>query len=111
MTELELGKRIQRLRKQSGLSQLDMATLCEMQSGHLANIEHGKRSPTFATLNKIADGFGISVSELVADAEPTLQATDETMNMVIAQVKQMTPSARRELVQVIKHIKRLVEHQ
>ena len=64
-----LGKRIQSLRKQRGLSQEKFALLIGMDRTYFASVEAGKRNISICNLKKIADGFHISLSELFADIE------------------------------------------
>lgn len=58
------GQRIQLLRKQYGLSQEKFAQLIDMDRTYYASVEAGKRNISIVNIKKIADGFGISMSEL-----------------------------------------------
>lgn len=58
------GQRIQLLRKQYGLSQEKFALLIDMDRTYYASVESGKRNISIVNIKKIADGFGISMSEL-----------------------------------------------
>lgn len=58
------GQRIQLLRKQYGLSQEKFALLIDMDRTYYASVEAGKRNISIVNIKKIADGFGISMSEL-----------------------------------------------
>ena len=58
------GQRIQLLRKQYGLSQEKFALLIDMDRPYYASVEAGKRNISIVNIKKIADGFGISMSEL-----------------------------------------------
>ena len=60
----ELGKRIQYLRKRRGMSQEDLALECGVNKNYLSDLERGCRNPTVKILAKIANGLGISLSEL-----------------------------------------------
>jgi transcriptional regulator with XRE-family HTH domain len=60
-----LSSNIKKLRKQEGLSQDKLARLADIPYNTLVKIESGKSSnPTFETLSKLADVFGISIDEL-----------------------------------------------
>ena len=59
------GQRIQLLRKQYGLSQEKFALLIDMDRTYYASVEAGKRNISIVYIKKIADGFGISMSELL----------------------------------------------
>ena len=58
------AQRIQLLRKQYGLSQEKFALLIDMDRTYYASVEAGKRNISIVNIKKIADGFGISMSEL-----------------------------------------------
>ncbi len=60
-----LSLNIKKLRKQEGLSQDKLARLADIPYNTLVKIESGKsNNPTFETLSKLADVFGISIDEL-----------------------------------------------
>lgn len=52
------------LRKQKGLTQADLANMCETTQQQIAKIEGGVVDPKLSTLRKIADSLDIDVSEL-----------------------------------------------
>ena len=57
---------VKRLRKQKQLSQDKLARLADIPYNTLVKIESGKSdNPTFETLSKLADVFGVSIDELV----------------------------------------------
>lgn len=61
----ELGKRIQELRKEkTGLSQEKFALEIEMDRSYFASVESGRRNISIVNIKKIADGLGVSLSEL-----------------------------------------------
>jgi transcriptional regulator with XRE-family HTH domain len=62
-----LGKRISIQRKKRGITLEKLAYGMEISKGNLSDIEHGKRDPRFTTLQAIAEGLDISVSQLLRD--------------------------------------------
>ena len=60
-----LGLRCARLRMLRGESQLSFAHRIGMDRTQYCAIENGKRNVTLSNLSKIADGFGITLAELV----------------------------------------------
>ena len=61
----ELGKRIQKLRKdKTGLSQEKFALQIDMDRSYFASVESGKRNISIVNIKRIADGLGVSLSEL-----------------------------------------------
>jgi transcriptional regulator with XRE-family HTH domain len=61
-----LAKNIKKFRKQHKLSQEELARKAGITYSTLIKIESGvNTNPTFETMRKIADTFGISLDELV----------------------------------------------
>ena len=60
-----LAKNLKKLRKQKKLSQEKLARLVDISYNTISKIEAGKaKNPTFETLSKLADIFGVSIDEL-----------------------------------------------
>ena len=64
MVTEDLGKRIRELRQQTGLSQEKFALKIGMDRTYFASVEAGKRNIAIVNIKKIADGLGVSLSEL-----------------------------------------------
>lgn len=60
----KLGKKIKSLRNAAGYSQEKFALLINMDRTYLASIESGHRNVSIINIEKIANGFNISLSEL-----------------------------------------------
>ena len=60
-----LGKRMRILRKARKLSQGRLAKKAGMLETAYQRIEGGKTNPTIKTLQKIANGLGVHISELL----------------------------------------------
>jgi transcriptional regulator with XRE-family HTH domain len=63
---LQVGKRIQTLRKRKGWTQTDMAVYLDMNRGHISDIERGKREAGIITLQVIAAALGTTMSRLLS---------------------------------------------
>lgn len=61
------GLRCKELRAGLGCSQEQFANLIEMDRSYYASIEVGRRNVSLSNLKKIADGFHITISELMRD--------------------------------------------
>ncbi len=60
-----LSVNIKKLRKQKKLSQDKLARLADIPYNTLVKIESGKsNNPTFETLSKLADAFGVGLDDL-----------------------------------------------
>ncbi|HFR2764906.1 helix-turn-helix domain-containing protein [Streptococcus iniae] len=64
MIQVEFGNRIKQLRQQTGLSQEKFAMKIGMDRTYYASVESGKRNISLQNIEKIAGGFGISISQL-----------------------------------------------
>lgn len=62
-----LGKRIREIRIQKEMTQSEIAERSGVASNYIAMLERGERNPTYLTLLKIADGFGMNICELVKE--------------------------------------------
>lgn len=64
MIKKDFGNRIKELRQKAGLSQEKFALKIEMDRTYFASVEAGKRNIAIVNIKKIADGLGVSLSEL-----------------------------------------------
>ncbi len=64
MITQELGIRIKELRQRTGLSQEKFALKIEMDRTYFASVEAGRRNISICNIKKIADGLGVTLSEL-----------------------------------------------
>ena len=65
----KLGSRVRQLRYEHQINRKQFALMIGMDRGYLAGIETGKYNATFDKLADIADGFGITLSELLAGVD------------------------------------------
>lgn len=64
MITVAFGNRIRELRTETGLSQEKFALKIGMDRTYYASVESGKRNIALINIQKIADGLGVSLSEL-----------------------------------------------
>lgn len=64
MIAVKFGHRIKTLRNEKGLSQEKFALSIEMDRTYYASVESGKRNISLNNIEKIANGFNISLEEL-----------------------------------------------
>ena len=67
MIQIEFGKRIKSLRNETGFSQEKFALKIGMDRTYYASVESGKRNISLQNIEKIAKGFGVSISQLFGD--------------------------------------------
>ena len=63
----QLGQRIKELRNATGLSQERFALQIELDRTYFASVEAGRRNISICNIKKIADGLGVSLSDLFRD--------------------------------------------
>jgi transcriptional regulator with XRE-family HTH domain len=64
-----LGRAVKALREKRGLTQEALSLRSGLHQRWISNVETGKRNPSYASLRRLADGLGVSASELLAEAE------------------------------------------
>lgn len=60
----KFGNKIKELRVNRGFSQEKFALMIDMDRTYFASVESGKRNISIKNIQKIADGFGITLQEL-----------------------------------------------
>lgn len=64
MITVDLGNRIRTLRQENGFSQEKFALNIGMDRTYFASVEADKRNVAIVNIKKIADGLGVTLSEL-----------------------------------------------
>ena len=67
---MSIGKRIRKRRQELKLTQGDLARALGLTPQHISGVEQDKRSPSLASLAKLAEELGITVDCLVTGAVP-----------------------------------------
>ena len=71
-----VGKTIRVLRKEKGLSQDVLSGLAGIARTHLTMIENGSKQANFESLWRLATALGLRPSELVAQIERRIEASE-----------------------------------
>ncbi len=66
---IKIGKVIRKEREKRSLSQEALSELAGINRSFLGEIERGERTPTIITLQKLADGLSMKLSELIRQYE------------------------------------------
>lgn len=61
----KLGARIETIRKEKGIKQVDLADYCDLEKPNMRRLEAGGTNPTILTLQKISDGLGVTLAHLL----------------------------------------------
>jgi len=62
---VRLGNRVRDLRQKRGLTQVELAEMLGVDRSYLSEIETGKKDPSLRVLKTIADGFKLSLAQLL----------------------------------------------
>lgn len=66
---MDIGKKLQMIRKQKGLSQRELAARAGLTNGTVSLIEQNKTSPSVASLKSLLDAIPLSIAEFFATIE------------------------------------------
>lgn len=98
-----LGLRIKRIRTELGLSQEELAYRCGMHASHIGFLERGQRNPTLDTLERVALGLNITLSEMLDyEKEPESVSYDEVTNKLVSHILALTPEKKKQVLAIIK---------
>lgn len=99
-----VGIRIRDYRNQRKMSQENLALTSGIHPDFLGKMERGERCPSIDTLNKVCDGLGIPMSQLLnfdIELEPSLEESFYRIKKVISG---MPPDKAAELADIVENI-------
>lgn len=64
-----LGRAVQAIRAERGLSQVQLAEASGFRQSWISNVEHGRRNPSWSNVVRLAAGLGVPTATLVKRAE------------------------------------------
>ena len=74
----KLGANIREMREEQNISLRKFALMVGLSKDYMVAVEHGRKSPTFDTIMKIAGGLGVPPSALMKGiAEPGANSFDD----------------------------------
>lgn len=74
MSQKKLGRRISEIRKIKGITQEGLAEKADLTVSYISKIETGKKNPTIAVIEKIAQAMGVDIYQLFVNLEPELMS-------------------------------------
>jgi transcriptional regulator with XRE-family HTH domain len=63
----KFGTRLRQIRQNMGLSQEELAHLCNLDRSYVGGVERGERNISLVNIHKIADALNISPTEFFND--------------------------------------------
>ena len=98
----KVGKQIQEMRQQKGMTQLELAQKLAMTPKYISNIECGGKKPTLETFVAIANALQIDANTLLADV---LDTSDEIKCSTLwEKLLTFPPEKRQKLLRIIELI-------
>lgn len=70
---MDIGKKLQEIRTQNGLSQRELAARAGLTNGTISLIEQNKSSPSVASLKRLLDAIPMSIAEFFATLEDEVE--------------------------------------
>jgi transcriptional regulator with XRE-family HTH domain len=74
MDRVEIGKKIERLRKSKGLTQNKLATLAGLAPSYIPDLEKGRKCPTVEALDNICYALGTTLADFFNEQDEKIKA-------------------------------------
>lgn len=98
-----LGERLRRTREERRLLQDELAAKAGITQAALSNLEAGKRRPSMAMLDKLAEVLGVSVAYLLAEDDEPL--ADPEIHVMVRDLLELPPELRGVVKDTIRRLK------
>ena len=94
--EIEFGSRVRKLREEAGLSSREFALMIGRSKAYIIQLENGHRNVSLDTIERIAAGLGISLTDLFKnlDTHVEVSAIDRSTPPPSAVIGSETSSSR-----------------
>ena len=66
---MDISKRLKNIRKSKDISVYELSQLSGVSETHIRDLERGDRNPSLDTIDKIAKALGLSLPELLNEAD------------------------------------------
>jgi len=99
---VKMNEHIKRIRKQKGLSQIELSDRIGVSQQVITNYERGIREPNIETLLKIAGALDVTVEAIIADKpiKPDEQ-TSRALQKRIEQVKKLPREKQKAFISFV----------
>ena len=100
-----IGKNVQRLRCEKGLSQMELSELADLSPVYISLIECAKRKASLRTVVSIARALEVTVDELLIDSNEDDSAI---YGQLIQMLKESSAEERRIIIENSKYLRELL---
>ena len=73
--EIEFGSRVRKLREEAGLSSREFALMIGRSKAYIIQLENGHRNVSLDTIERIAAGLGISLTDLFKNLDTHVEVS------------------------------------
>jgi len=102
----QIGNRIRKLRKGKGLSQEDLGAKADLHYTYIGAVERGEKNCSVKTLEKIADGLGTNLPDLV-NVSRKPKENQKIKEALITDLNSAPPELLKLIHELIREIKAL----
>lgn len=96
-TRQAFGRRLRSLREEQGFSLRKFALTIGTDKSYLVDIEHGRKSPTLDTVERISRGLGVSMSFLLMGVDSIGPIEYDTENSLAFEVNRLANETTPEM--------------
>lgn len=101
MDSTTIGKRIQEVRKARGLSQAELAQLCDLTPKYISHLETGTRAPRLETLIVLANALNCDANTLLGDLITNAESSRSDLELKIARLSPSEKELLSKLLDVV----------
>lgn len=98
----KIGQRIQKQRRQAGLTQADLAQILNMSTNHISAIERGFKAPTLETFVCLANALHCDADTLMADVIDECVRNEHVI--LSKKYQNLSPENQRKLLCILDNI-------
>lgn len=107
---MSVGKNVKKIRKEKGLSILDLKNLTGLSKSTISDLENDKSSPTIETLQKIAKALNVDIKEFFKNESEKQSNTEDDLEDVFPEgvyvlrraSKELSPEAKKQMIKIMK---------
>ncbi|MFW6031165.1 MAG: helix-turn-helix domain-containing protein [Myxococcota bacterium] len=103
-----LARGMQRLRRDLGMSQADLAEASDLSVQFIAALEQGTRSATLQTLDKLAAALRVTPAQLLTVGEPR-RDKGSAADAMARLVEGLSPKDQERLVSIVREARNLAK--
>ena len=95
---MNVGERINRLRREMNMSQAELAQRAGLKAPAISQYESEQRSPSFESLLKLSSALGVPSDYLLKGEEPASSDNRDSLSSLITHIAGMLPYNKREML-------------